>query len=221
MLLTETIKNSTSAIQNRRIAIENKQQSEIYAKALAQLAQATESIKNSVDCAAAMEEKGIVNTPLMDASTRSDLLACIDDCRNGVSSKRLTLETVKLLKSKGDALAAQIKVIWRDASQKYSDGPKGYLTIIGVLSDDPKQAKDLVDSIAQTVDGTPSTRAVNCLVSNVEKAKQITNEFSLNAEIEGFLKKVSLQRATVLDLTPNILTWLREKNLTSKLKIRF
>ena len=43
----------------------------------------------------------------------------------------------------------------------------------------------------------------------------------LNPEIEAFLQKVSSQQATIVDLTPNVLTWLKEKKLTSKLKVRF
>lgn len=221
MLLTETIKNCTSAIKKRQVTIESKQHAETYAKALAQLAQTTESIKDTIDCAAAMKEKGIVSTPLMDEPTRSELLACIDDCGNGVSEMRLTLETVKLLKSKSDTFAAQIKIVWRDAAQKYSDGPKGYLSMIGGLSTNPKRAKDLTDSITQTVAGNPSIKTVSSLVSDVAEAKQIIEQFSLNPEIEDFLKKVSSQRATVLDLTPNTMAWLKEKNLSQKLKIRF
>lgn len=221
MLITETIKNSTAAIKQRRATIESKQSAENYAKALTQLVQATESIKDALDCAAAMKEKGIVSTPLMDELTRSELLACIDDCGNGVSEMQLTLETVRLLKSKGDAVATQIKLVWRDAAQRYSDGSKGYLSIIGGLSNDPKRAKELADNIALTVAGEPSIKAINSLVSDVAEAKQIADKFSLNPEIEGFLKKVSIQQATVLDLTPNILTWLKEKDLTSKLKIKF
>lgn len=221
MLITETIKNSTSAIKQHRAAIESKQSAETYAKALAQLAQAAESIKGTLDCAAAMKEKGIVSTPLMDESTRSELLACINDCGNGVSEIQLSLETVRLLKSKGDTLATQIKIVWHDAAQRYSDGSKGYLSIIGGLSNDPKRAKELADNITQTVAGDPSIKAVNSLVSDVAEAKQIADKFSLNPEIEGFLKKVSFQQATVLDLTPSILAWLKEKNLTSKLKIKF
>lgn len=221
MLLTETIKNCTSAIKKRRATIESKQNAETYAKSLAQLAQATASIKDTLDCASAMKDNGIVSTPLMDESTRSELLACIDDCGNGVTEMRLTLDTVRLLKSKGDAVTAQIKIVWRDAAQKYSDGPKGYLSMIGGLSNDPKRAKDLADSITQTVAGNPSIEAINSLVSDVAEAKQMTDQFSLNPEIENFLKKVSSQRATVLDLTSNIMVWLKEKNLTGKLKIRF
>lgn len=221
MLLTETIKNSTSAIKKRRATIESKQHAETYTKALAQLAQATESIKGTLDCAAVMKESGIVSTPLIDETTCSDLLACINDCGNGVSEMRLTMETVRLLKSKGDAVSTQIKIVWQDASLKYSEGSKGYLSMIGGLSNDPKRAKDLADNISKTVAGDPSINAVKSLVSDVAEAKQITEEFSLNPEIEDFLKKVSVQGATVLDLNPHILTWLKEKNLTSKLKIRF
>ena len=112
-------------------------------------------------------------------------------------------------------------MIWPDASLKYSEGSKGYLSMIGGLSNDPKRAKELADNITKTVAGDPSIKAVKSLVSDVAEAKQITDEFSLNPEIENFLKKVSSQRATVFDLSPNILTWLNEKNLTSKLKIRF
>lgn len=221
MLLIDTIKNSTSAIKKRCATIESKQHAETYAKALAQLAQTTESIKETLDCAAVMKESGIVDTPLMDETTRSDLLTCINDCGNGVSEMKLTLEAVRLLKSKGDAVATQIKIIWRDASVKYSDGSKGYLSMIGGLSSDPKRAKELADNITKTVAGDPSIKAVRSLVADVAEAKQITEEFSLNPEVEAFLKKVSSQRATVVDLTPNVLTWLKEKNLTGKLKIRF
>ena len=221
MLLTDTIMNSTSAIKRRRATIESKQHAETYAKALAQLAQTTESIKETLDCAAVMKESGIVDTPLMDETTRSDLLTCINDCGNDVSEMKLTLEAVRLLKSKGDAVATQIKIVWRDASVKYSDGSKGYLSMIGGLSSDPKRTKELADNITKTVAGDPSIKAVKSLVVDVAEAKRIADEFSLNPEIEAFLKKVSSLQATFVDLTPEILEWLKEKKLTSKLKIRF
>ena len=221
MLLTETIKNSTSAIKKRRATLESKQHAEAYGKALAQLALATESIKSTLDCAAAIKDNGIVDTPLMDEATRSELLACIDDCGNGVNEITLTLETVRLLKSKGDAVATQIKIVWKDAAGKYAEGTKGYLSMIGGLSADPKRSKELADSIGKLVAGDPTIGGVKSLVANVAEAKKIVEAFSLNPEIERFLKKVSAQQATVVDLTPNVLAWLKEKNLTSKLRVRF
>lgn len=221
MLLTETIINSTSAIKKRRATIESKQHAETYARALAQLSQTTGSIKDTLDCAIAIKESGIVDAPVIDEATRSDLLACINDCGNGISEMRLSMDAVRLLKSKGDAFATQIKIVWRDASVKYSDGSKGYLSMIGGLSSDPKRATELADNITKTVAGEPSIKAVKKLVADVSEAKKIAEEFSLNPEIEVFLKKVSSLQATVADLTPDILTWLKGKNLMSKLKIRF
>ena len=72
MLLTETIKNSTSAIKKRRATIESKQHAETYARALAQLSQSTGSIKDTLDCANAIKESGIVEAPVIDEATRSD-----------------------------------------------------------------------------------------------------------------------------------------------------
>ena len=221
MLLTETIKNSTSAIKKRRLVIERKQHTESYAKALAQLAQATEAIKGTLDCATAMMDSGIVNAPLMDEHTRNDLIACINDCGNGVSEMKLTMDAVRLLKTKGDIVAGQIKIVWKDAAEKYAEGSSGYLSMIGELSTDPKRAKELADNIKKAVSTEPTIKGINNLVSDVAEAEKITKAFSLNPEVEGFLKKVSSQQATVFDLTPNVLNWLNEKKLTSKLKIRF
>lgn len=221
MLLTKTINNSIIAVKQHRAAIENKQQADNYSNALNQLSQTIKTMKGTLDCAAAMKESGIVSTTLMDEATRSDLLACIYDCGNGVSEMRLTLETVKLLKSRSEAYAAQVKRAWQESSAKYSAGPKGYLSMIGGLSSNPNRARELTASIERTISGDPSIRAVESLVSYVSEAKQITDAFSLNPEIESFLRAVSSFQATVDDLTPGILTWLHEKQLTNKLKIRF
>ena len=85
--------------------IESKQLAEAYGRALAQLSQATDGIKATLECAVAMKESGIVDTPLMDETTRGDLLAIIDDCGNGVSEITLSLETVRLLKSKDSVIS--------------------------------------------------------------------------------------------------------------------
>lgn len=221
MFLTETIQKSASAIKKRRLAIESKQHAETYSKALVQLAQATEGIKTTLDCATAMIDSGIVNTPFMDENTRDDLIVCINECGSGVSEMKLTMEAVQLLKTKGDIIAGQIKIVWKDAAGKYAEGFSGYLSMIGGLSADPKRAKELADNISKAVATDPTIKGISGLVSDVAEAKKIMDAFSLNPEIEAFLKKVSAQQATVLDLTPNVLSWLKEKKLTDKLKIRF
>ena len=221
MLLTDTIKNSTSAIKTRRATLESKQHAETYAKALNHLSQVTTSISKTLDCAVSMKQYGIVDEPLMDDDTKQDLLSCVNDCGNAISERNLAPDTVRLLQSKGDAISVQIKVIWKDASKKYSDGTRGYLSMIGGLSDNPQKARVLADSIEKAVNGEPSIKAITSLIDDVAEAKKITDSFALNTAIETFLQRVSSQKATVADLTPEIMVWLKEKNLMNKLRLRF
>lgn len=131
------------------------------------------------------------------------------------------MATLRLLQSKGDAIASSIKVVWKDAAANYAKGSTGYLSMIGSLTDNPKQAKDLVESISKTVDSDPSIKSIGKLVADVAEAKKITDSFSIGPKIESFLKKVSSQQATVADLTPDVTAWLKEKKLMGKLKVRF
>lgn len=224
MLLTETIQKSTAAIKLRRNATDNKAKAESYFKALTQLNQAAKSVEGTLKCAIEMNTKGIVSEPVITEEVRTDLLSCINSCGNGVSpdsDDQLSLATVKLLQSKGEAIANAIKVVWKDAASNYAKGATGYLSMIGNLTDNPKQARDLVEGINKTVEETPSIKAISKLVDDVSAAKKITEDFSISPKIESFLKKVSSQQATVADLTPDITAWLKEKRLMGKLKVRF
>lgn len=224
MLLSETIQKSTTAIKLRRNATDNKAKAESYFKALTQLDQTAKSIEGTLKCAIEMKSQGIVSEPILAEATRADLLSCIDSCGNGVSpdsEEQLSLATVKLLQSKGDAIASSIKVVWKDAAANYAKGSTGYLSMIGSLTDNPKQAKDLVEGINKTVEGDPSIKSIGKLVADVAEVKKITDSFSIGPKIESFLKKVSSQQATVADLTPDVTAWLKEKKLMGKLKVRF
>ena len=224
MLLTETIQKSTTAIKLRRNATDNKAKAESYFKALTQLDQTAKNIESALKCAIEMKSQGIVAEPILVEEVKADLLACIDSCGNGVSpdsEEQLSLDTVKLLQSKGDAIAPSIKVVWKEAASAYAKGPTGYLSMIGSLTDSPKQAKELVDGINKTTEGDPSIKAISKLVTDVAAAKEITEAFSISPKIESFLKKVSPQQATVADLTSDVTAWLKEKKLMGKLKVRF
>ena len=221
MLLTDTIQRSTSAIQAKKSAIENKQSQENYAKALTKLSQVSKDIKTTIDNATSIYESGIVTNPLMTEELKESLLENINDCGNGIYDGTLSMDMVKVLQSKGSEFSSQIALVWKDAAEKYASGPKGYLAMIAGLTENPKHSRELVENINATINSNVSAFSIRNLIANVDEAKTLTDAFSLNASIECFLKKVSAQQATVMDLTPEILAWLKEKHLTTKLKIRF
>ena len=211
----------SAAIKTRRATLESKQHAETYAKALSELSRVKTSISDTLDCMVSMKQHGIVKEPLMDEATKRDLLNCVNDCGNAIEERTLAIDTVRLLQSKGDSVLKQVKVIWKDASTKYSDGIKGYLSIIGGLSDNPNKAKSLGDRIDCAIAGEPSIKAIIGLVDDVAEAKRITDAFAINPTIEIFLKRVSSGGATAVDLTPPVMTWLIEQNLLDKVKLKF
>ena len=93
--------------------------------------------------------------------------------------------------------------------------------MIGGLTDNPNDAAELSKKIRELTEGTVSLKSIDSLVESVSKAKKITDSFSLNSDIELFLKKVSSRQATIRDITPNILKWLTEKNLLDKLRVNY
>lgn len=224
MLLTETIQKSTTAIKLRRSATDNKTKAASYFKALTQLDQTAKNVEGILKCAIEMKTQGIVSDPVITEEVRADLLYYIGICGNCISpdsEEQLSSSSVKLLQSKVDAITATLKVVWKDSASSYAKGATGYLSMIGNLTDNPKQAKGLVEEINKTVEGNPSIKTISKLVSDVAAAKKIAEDFSISPKIENFLKKVSSQHATVADLTPDVAAWLKEKKLMEKLKVRF
>ena len=221
MLLNDTIQKSTTAIKTRRMALEKKQDMDSYMLALALLAKQDTAIKSILACAKELQKQGIVDESVLSRTSRDDLMAAVGECGSAISESELTLDTVKVLQTKASALTDQIRIIWKDAAKKYAEGTKGYLSMISSLTSDPQKARILSESISKTIDSPLSTHAINKLVSDVKEAKEITDSFSLSPNIEYFLKRVSSQQATVADLTPEVMDWLKEKQLFPKLKVRF
>ena len=221
MLLTQTIKNSTDAIEKQRNARNDKRTAEALSRALDLLIEAGVELQKTLSYAAAMQNNGLTSEPVYSEEAHDSLLECINTCGQGVVDRELTIDQVKALGIQNQAAKRQLKTVWKSAAAVYTEGVRGYLQMIGSLTADPVQAKKLADRLAQAAEGEPSVTAVNELISDVEEANAITESFSINTEIEVFLRKVSNRQATVHDLTPEILGWLQEKRLTSRLMVRF
>ena len=179
MLLTEIMNNSISAIQRKRTAQENKQSADAYTNALERLNTARESLNASLKCAVSMKEKGVVDSPLMDTQTREDLVECINSCGKGLYEGTLTNDMVTILKTKSDAFAGKIQTEWKDASKKYAESILGYLSLIGLLTSNPKKACDLYDNITKITNASLSINNIDLLIDWVEQANTGGFNFSM------------------------------------------
>lgn len=221
MLLVDTIATCAAAIQKKASVQQKKQADEAFSHAIGRLSQVNDALNETLTCMTELRNKNISTAPILHKQTRDELLACVNACGRSLSEGTLDLSEVNEVSVNLKTAQAELTAAWKRDAATYADGPKGYLTIISGLTDDPGSVRELAKSIGDIITANVSRKQINALVSKVNEANKITSDFPLKPEIETFLKKVSAQRATISDLTPNILEWLKEHKLLEKLKVNF
>lgn len=220
-MISEIMKRSIAAIQHKRSAQESKLSIDTQAAALAQLDAACRHAKSLLECCTSIQQSGISSENLLTENTRQELMDSISNCGNAVADHALSKDAVFALSSTVKAAANEVSQVWKAKATSYAEGAKGYLSLIAGLTVDPKGARMLASRIFDTCNESPTAKSVQTLLTDVSKAKEIIARFSIEPEIEIFLKKVSAQQATVFDLTPEVLSWLKDQGLTGKLKVNF
>ena len=221
MLLVDTIATCAAAIQKKASVQQKMQADEAFSHAIGRLSQVNDSLNETLTCMAELRNKNISTVPILHKQTQEELLNCVNICGRSLSEGTLDLSEVNAISANLKTAQAELAAAWARDAATYADGPMGYLTIISGLTDDPKAVRELAKSIGDIITANVSRKQINALVSKVNEANKITSDFPLKPEIETFLKKVSAQRATISDLTPNILEWLKEHKLLEKLKVNF
>lgn len=64
-------------------------------------------------------------------------------------------------------------------------------------------------------------KVLKIINNNMEEGKNIINSLGVTKEIEEFLKKISENKATIFDIKPDILEWIKSKNLENKISLTF
>ena len=221
MLLSETITTCINAINEKRAAQDRKKSIEEFSTALANLNTVCSQLGTVTKCMKELKKLGIISTPVMASTTRDDLLSSVYDCGSGIEDGSLSKDTVKIFTSHVNTAKAELNNAWESNAGIYSDGSRGYISMIAGLTDDPKKTRELEQTIQKIASGAISLKQINDLISSVAAANEIKACFSLEPQIQIFLQKVSSEQATVADLTPAVQEWLKEKNLMDKLKICF
>ena len=220
-MITNSIQSCISAINQKRDAQKNKQSFEEYKKTLAALSVECQSLSFALDTADGIKKHKISTESMLSSETKSDLLDSIDQCGIGLEDGKLTEETVQSLRLQTKQLQNDLITSWKVISAHYAEGVTGYLGIVQGFSDSPADVEALRIRIQKLTTESPSAEAAKKLSIDVSQANTIIAQFSLKPEVEVFLRKVASREASAADLTPNVLEWLQEQKLLSKLRISF
>lgn len=221
MTLNSIVARNTDDIRKKRNAQAIKKAQEDYNKTLTKLVLNIQTVTRTLDCIDLIGERGITTSPVIDVETKNDLLTCIDDCGHGLSEGTLESATVDVFGVRQESLRKHLEDGWHSLAERYAGGLPGFLKTVGAISNDPALAEKLSQDIIALIDGKPTMKAIDELVTSTLRARTIAEGYSLTADVRGFLDKVKAGRAKLSDLTPEIQKWISTHQLEGKFKIGF
>ena len=156
--------------------------------------------------------------------TRAKVIGLLKSSSDAISRGLVQETTANYLQKEVFAIKKAILQEWSDYYHKVADQKINMLqTIKGIAPE-----RDKVDYASNKIKLGASWDFKQDNLDKMEKglleADEIINSLGFGedgVEILDFLKKVASGKASVHDLTPDILNWLMENNMTSKLAVSF
>ena len=222
-MILEKLQKVNSTLLDSVNATSNKHAAETFSIQLGMLNNSTTQLEQLLNLMEAMYEKGITSR-IVTAEIKQALQSAVDSCGEKVNDHSLDSGTVTALKHAVDLCKGAVASIWKEVADKQCTPIIESLSSLKGLLANKTAAETLIDSLHKSKDNTPtSVSSLDTYLSNIEKGKKIIEEmhFDSDPEVKAFSGKVQAQRATVSSLTPHILEWLKDNNLTDKIRLRF
>lgn len=184
-----------------------------FKQLIVSLQQMVNELKLAVDNSAFKPSANVVN------GFKSFLTSCDKVTQAGAANNA----TTQFVSSESKKLYAVMGQEWSDYYTKSTSNILGLIeTVKGILPDENK-ATYATNKIKKAATWNTSVENLNYLKQGIQEANQILTEIDLdeNSPILAFLRLVSEGNATILNLTDDILAWIKKENLAEKLFINF
>lgn len=177
------------------------------------------SLKQTIDeVNLAVENSAFRPSANVVSALKSFLVACDKIVQVGAANNA----TTQYISSESKKIYAVIGQEWTLFYTEYTKNTLSLLdTIKGILKDE-KKAIYAANKIRKASAWNSVVENYNFLKQGMDEAEGLLTELGLDEDspILAFLKLVSEGNATILDLTDDILKWIREENLAGKMYIR-
>lgn len=100
------------------------------------------------------------------------------------------------------------------------DGTSSLRTIVGEIRALHRQAETIASTLPIDVDASTTAVGEACRIRD-EKAEKLEQLRGIPPEVVEFMRRVTLRRATLNDVTPVVRDWLRDQNLLEKLGVNW
>lgn len=220
-MILDTLKATNSVMLDSIQVTNNKQAAKTFKEQVIALGACTPTLEQLLNVIIALKDKQIA-PGILTAELKDTLQTTVDNCGEKTNDHTLDATTVQALKNAIDLCKTATEGAWKDAADKQCSTVMDSLTSLKSLLPDKKEVDDLLEALGNVKIKIPtSAKSIDEFLGKVARGKEIVDGLHLDDEVEKFINKVKLQKATVNDLTPHILAWLKANDLMNTMKVRF
>ena len=158
------------------------------------------------------------------AETKNKVISLLKSSSDAVARGMVQESNANYLQKEVVAIKKVILQEWSEYYHKVADQKINMLQTIKGIAPEREKVDYASNKIKLGASWDFKQDNLDKMEKGLQEADEIINSLGFGedgAEIIAFLKKVASGKASVHDLTPDILNWLMENNMTSKLAVSF
>lgn len=154
-----------------------------------------------------------------DNASKSEIITLLDDLKIATERGLVDKDKVTSIESKLTSMQMECKKNW---TKQYSELTSSRVSTLGVISGiDAEKVVSCLQNIKKAEVWNTDISTFKSMMAGLESADQMITNLGLNHSIISFLQNVNQGKATLADLTDDVMAWVKEENLETKIKLSF
>lgn len=200
-------------LQRRQRIKENKQQQDLIDHKYIELAK---KVQKTFDLVTYLSnELGLEITD----KARKDLGTLLSSLKDAVQSSFADSSIVANAESFYNAVQATLRKEWKEQYNAISATKLSTLNVISGIS--PQEATKCIADIKAAEAWGAEINVYMELRKALDQASVLINNLDMDQEIIAFLQKMNSNRATIVDLSAKVLSWIQRENLQTRIRLSF
>lgn len=222
-MILNSLKSANSVIMDSVHSTADKNATENFIKQLGSLNVYTTQLELLLNLLDKMQSLNILSR-ILTQETKDSLQFAVESCGEKTDNHTLDAGTVLALKNLVELLRNTLSSAWKESSEKNCTPIIESLNSLKSLLDFPQNAEEIIKKLEVAKSSLPSSSgSLQSYINDINHGKKIIEglNFDSDPEVKLFIDKVRRGKATVRDLTPHILEWIKDNSLSDKIRLKF
>lgn len=167
-------------------------------------------------------QKGYVDFAFrISVEQKQRLLRLLKEYERCMNNQKLQEEKVEYIKKEYNMVKKEILKEWDKLYLEFSLPVIKMLNNVKKIADDQSSITYAINKIMGGKNWDFKIEIIDRMQKGRDEADKIIRSLGLREEVSVFLEKVSFGNATLSDLGPGVIEWIKEKNMSGRLMISF